>query len=75
MDIIIVSLLVMLAYDLSIHIIYLFRKEQFFFKRKINYWPDFGQGKNFNRLKYDLFWTVYWGIAFILIILSFYQLL
>lgn len=50
----------MIFYDLSIHAVYLFGFEKFLLKRKINFWPEL------NGKKYQIFWTTYWGIAFIL---------
>ncbi len=59
----------MILYDLAIHLVYLFKIEDFFLKRKINFWPNFGKGKQFKRDKYQLFWTVYWLVAFVLVLL------
>lgn len=50
--------LIMILYDLSIHLIYFFKKENFFLKRKINYWPEWS-GR-----KYQTFWILFWGTAF-----------
>ncbi len=55
-------LVLMIAYDLSIHIIYLLGFEDFFLKRKINYWPRW----HWRGRKYQLFWATYWSIALIL---------
>ncbi|TSC69463.1 MAG: hypothetical protein G01um101456_144 [Parcubacteria group bacterium Gr01-1014_56] len=49
----------MIGYDLLIHLIYFFGVEQFFLKRKINFWPEW------SGLKYQTFWTLFWGIAFL----------
>ena len=54
----------MVAYDLSIHLIYLLRKEALFMQRKLNYWPDW-PGHNHN---YQIFWSIYWGTAFVLLL-------
>jgi len=53
----------MILYDLSIHIIYLLGKEDFFLKRKLNYWPQW------HGVKYQIFWTIYWGITLILMLI------
>ncbi len=59
----------MIFYDLSIHIVYLFGKQNFFLKRKLNYWPEWNRSdmKRAN-LRYQQFWSLFWGIAFILLL-------
>ncbi len=64
-QILILVVTLMIAYDLSIHLIYLVGKENFFIDRKINYWPNFGG----HRRAYQIFWSVYWATAFILLLL------
>ncbi len=53
----------MIFYDFSIHLIYFFKKEQFFLKRRMNYWPDW------TGHKYQVFWALFWGSAFIMLLL------
>lgn len=53
----------MILYDVSIHFIYLIKKDRFFIDRKINYWLLW------SGYKYQIFWTIYWGIALILSII------
>lgn len=60
-DIILYILVAMIAYDLSIHVIYLFRKESFFLERNIHYWPEWS-GR-----PYQVFWAIYWGFALVLL--------
>ena len=67
-EILVYIVTLMVLYDWSIHLIYLFRKEDWFFKHKLRYWPNFGKGKKFNRRFYDVVWTMYWFIAFLLLI-------
>lgn len=55
-------LLVMIGYDLLIHLVYLCGFEQFFLKRKINFWPEW-IGR-----KYQIFWSLFWGTAFALVL-------
>lgn len=64
---------VMIFYDLCIHLIYLFRKEDIFIKRKINFWPNFGKGDKFNRNHYQIFWTIYWLTAFSIVLFLIYN--
>jgi len=52
----------MIFYDFSIHLIYFFKKEKFFLKRKINYWPEWS-GR-----KYQTFWVLFWGSALLLLL-------
>jgi len=62
-------LLIMIFYDLSLHILRLILGLNR--ARKLRYyWPTFLVGKE---RRYNLFWTSYWGIAFLL--LSLYLLL
>ena len=58
------AVIAMVAYDWSIHLIYLLRKEAFFIERKLNYWPNW-PGHNHN---YQIFWSIYWGTAFVLLL-------
>lgn len=59
-------LALMIIYDFSIHLIYLLGMEEFFLKRKINYWPEW-EGR-----KYQVFWSIFWGIALVLILIYIY---
>ena len=52
----------MIAYDLSIHLIYLFGEENFFLRHNINYWP------NWTGRQYQIFWSIFWGIALVFLI-------
>mgnify|MGYP001588650619 CR=1 FL=1 len=63
MDFILYILLIMIFYDLSIHLIYLLGFEKFFLGRRINYWPEWS-GR-----KYQRFWSGFWGLAFILLLI------
>ncbi len=65
LDFILYILAVMIFYDLSIHLIYLLGFEKFFLERKINYWPAWSGHK------YQIFWSLYWGTAFILFLVHF----
>lgn len=56
------AVLAMVAYDWSIHLVYLFGKERLFLDRKINYWP------NWTGHKYQVFWSIFWGTAFVLLL-------
>lgn len=53
----------MILYDWSIHLVYFFGKENIFLVRKINYWP------NWSGKKYQTFWTLFWGTAFVLMVI------
>ena len=55
-----VLLSLMIGYDLSLHIVELFDKVKFHFL-----YPRFPL---FGEISYDIFWTVYWMIGFILAI-------
>ncbi len=57
----------MVAYDLLIHIIYLFGWEHFFLKRKLHFWPEW------HGLKYQAFWTLFWGAALCLLLSYLFQ--
>ena len=59
----------MILYDLLIHIVWLLKIEDFFLKRKLNFWPNFGKGKKYNRNLYQTFWTIYWGVALLLAVI------
>ena len=60
----------MILYDLSIHIIYLLKIDEYLLKNNLNYWPNF---KKYSKNIYQLFWTIYWGGAFIILIFYFLQ--
>lgn len=60
----------MILYDLSIHLAYLFGKDEFLLDRNINWWPTFWtKKKGFNWRAYQRFWGTYWGIAFVLMVI------
>ena len=59
----------MILYDWSIHLVYLAGKEDYFFKRKINWWPNWDRWEKKERIRYQIFWNVYWGSAFLLMII------
>ena len=63
-EILLYIVIAMVAYDLSIHLIYLLRKETFFIERGLNHWPDW-PGHNH---AYQIFWSTYWGTAFVLLL-------
>lgn len=56
----------MIIYDFSIHLIFLLGKQDYFLNRKLNYWPEWS-GAN-SKLRYQQFWTAYWGFAALLLI-------
>jgi len=58
----------MVVYDFSIHLIFLFGKEGFFIKQHLNYWPEW-EDKNISKKRYQQFWTAFWGIAVILLLI------
>lgn len=53
---------IMIAYDLLIHLLHLVFTREFFQKRKIIFWPVI-YGKF-----YDLFWSLYWIVVIILVL-------
>ncbi len=61
--------LAMIIYDFSIHLIFLFGKEGAFLKRGLNYWPEW-KDKSVAKKRYQQFWTVFWGMAALLLLLS-----
>ena len=61
----------MIFYDLSIHLVYLFKKEDFFLKRNLNWWPKWDRWGKKERDFYQIFWNFYWGTAFLLMIIYF----
>ncbi len=67
LDIILYFLAVMIFYDFSLHALRLALGLER--ARKIKcWWPNFLTGKK-NRRRYEIFWDVYWGIAFVLIVI------
>ncbi len=56
-------IIVMIIYDLSIHLAYLLNLDKSIIKRKLNWWF------NWWGLKYQVFWIIYWSIALILMII------
>lgn len=67
-DLILYILGILIFYDFSLHLMELIAgKEQ---ARKIKYyWLEFP-----NRKRYTLFWTIYWGIALLLILIYIFTL-
>ena len=55
--------LAMIFYDLSIHFVFLVGWSDWILERKINWW------QRFIKIDYQVFWNVYWGIAFILMLM------
>ena len=55
-----VLLLALIGYDLGAHFLHLLFTTNFFVRNKWVFWPLL-HGR-----KYDLFWTLYWAIAFCL---------
>ncbi len=65
MDIILYILLIMIFYDFSLHLSRLFLGLEK--ARKIKYyWPCFLVG---HEKRYNIFWTLYWGIALTLTVI------
>ena len=63
MEYILLIVIVMIGYDLSIHLIYLIGKDKFFLHNRINYWPNWsGHGH-----AYQIFWSCFWAIALALL--------
>ena len=62
----------MIFYDLSIHLVYLFKKEEFIFAKKLNWWPDWREG-SITKISYQVFWSLYWGLGLILILIFLLQ--
>lgn len=62
-------LAVMIFWDFSLHAIELFGGKKWFNQRKniFSYWWPKWSGEN-KRKKYTVFWTVYWGVALLLIL-------
>ena len=54
--------LAMILYDWSIHLLFLFGKQDFFLERGINYWPEW-KDKSISKKRYQQFWSTFWGIA------------
>ena len=67
LDVVLYALGLMIFYDFSLHALELFlgrgRASQIKY-----YWPTFETNGQFDRQKYTVFWTAYWGMAFILAI-------
>ena len=68
MENLIYIVLAMIVYDFSIHLIFLLKKQDFFLDRGLNYWPEWKDDKNAT-VYYQRFWTAYWGLAWVLLIL------
>lgn len=64
--------LAMIVYDLSVHIIFLMNKQDFFLKRGLNYWPEW-KDKNKAKVRYQQFWTAFWGMAAVLLLIHLLQ--
>lgn len=60
--------LTMIIYDWSVHLIFLFGKQKAFMNRKLNYWPEW-KDKTKSKLRYQQFWSLFWGIAFVLLLI------
>jgi hypothetical protein len=69
LDFILYILVLMIFYDWSIHLLHLFHKEERVLKRGLNWWPKFLKDNKFDSEKYQRFWSVYWGTAFVLILI------
>ncbi len=54
-----ILLLIMIGYDFSLHLVELFNK--------IDLHPLYPIFPLFEFISYNLFWTIYWGLAFLLI--------
>jgi hypothetical protein len=65
MRLILVILCVMTFYDFMLHLLRLILGLDR--ARKLWFWPKFLIG---NQRKYELIWTLYWGFAFLLIIIE-----
>lgn len=62
---------VMIAYDFSLHLMETVIGNKEKVRKKWYYWPPLKIFGDFeNRKIYNYFWTIYWGIVFILVILS-----
>ncbi len=59
--------LVMIAYDFSIHLIFLLKKQHLFLDRGLNYWPEW-KDKNISQRRYQQFWSLFWSTAFVLLL-------
>lgn len=60
--------LAMIAYDLSVHLIFLLGKENIFIDSGLNYWPEW-KDKTKSKLRYQQFWSLFWGTAFVLLLI------
>lgn len=62
--------LAMVIYDLSIHLVYLLDKQNFFLDRHLNYWPEWrGKDQKAGRRHYQQFWSFYWSTAAVLLLI------
>lgn len=68
MKILVYVVLLMVLYDFSVHVIFMFHKEDFFLSRHLNYWPEW-KDKTVSKVRYQQFWTIYWGVAAILLLI------
>lgn len=67
MELLIYIVAIMVFYDFSLHLIELcFGQDSA--KKFRHYWPTFSINGRFDRKKYTLFWTAYWGLALIFIL-------
>ena len=71
MKIIIGIVAFMILYDLSIHLVFLFKKENYLINKRLNWWPDF---RKLSSKTYQIFWNTYWIIAAILILIAFFRI-
>lgn len=58
----------MIIYDLSIHFLYLIKKEKFFLDHKLNWWPNFPKLEKKYESIYQVFWNVFWAVALLLMV-------
>ena len=56
----------MIFYDLSIHLVYLFRKDKFLLKSKFIWWPNWQKWGEKEQHQYQVFWSTFWAVALVL---------
>jgi hypothetical protein len=59
----------LILYDLSIHIVYLIKKQEYVFKKNLHWWPKWDSSTEQGKHSYQVFWSTYWGTAFVLMII------
>ena len=62
-DLLLYLVILMIMYDLSVHLVYLCKKDELILKKKINWWPQWWG------VKYQIFWISFWSIALILLVI------